>query len=107
INTVAVANGRYFGGSMKVAPNAVLDDGLFDVVILGDIGLTEFIRDSSKLYAGTHLHEPYVRVLRGKRVVATPLASSEVLIDLDGEQPGRLPVTYEVVPRAVRLHAPW
>lgn len=106
INTVAVANGRYFGGSMKIAPHALLNDGVFDVVVLGDIGLGDFVRHSGRLYAGTHLELPYTRELRGKKVTATPLGG-EVLIDLDGEQPGRLPVTYEILPGAVSLLAPW
>jgi diacylglycerol kinase (ATP) len=107
INTVAVANGRFFGGSMKVAPDARLDDGLLDVVIIGDIGVGRFVRYSSRLYQGTHVGLPEIRVVRGSRVEATPLENSPVLIDLDGEQPGRLPVRYDVVPRVLKVYAPW
>lgn len=107
INTIAVANGRYFGGSMKVAPNALLDDGLFHVVVLGDITLRDFLRYSGRIYRGTHLKLPEVRELRGARVVITPVSAGPVLIDLDGEQPGRLPVTYSLLPKALKLYAPW
>lgn len=103
INTVAVANGRYFGGSMKIAPNAMLDDGKLDVVIVGDVGLTTFIRYSSAIYAGTHLSRPGIFCVRASRIVARPAGSETVLIDLDGEQPGKLPVEYEVLPKVLRV----
>ncbi len=107
INTVAVANGRFFGGSMKVAPDAIVDDGLFDVVILGDIGLGQFVLRSGEIYAGTHIKRSWVTVKRAKKVEALPLGAEPVLIDLDGEQPGRLPVRYELLPGAISLLAPW
>jgi diacylglycerol kinase family enzyme len=107
INTVAVANGRFFGGSMMIAPHALLDDGFFDVVVLGDIGLVTFLRYSGKIYKGRHIGLPEIRELRGRVVEATPLGREPVLIDLDGEQPGRLPVRYGVLPSAIKLLAPW
>ncbi|MBI5511484.1 MAG: diacylglycerol kinase family lipid kinase [Deltaproteobacteria bacterium] len=107
VNTVAVANGRFFGGSMMIAPGALVDDGQLDVVVLGDIGLSTFLRYSGKIYKGEHLTLPGVKVSRGRVVEATPLGSEPVLIDLDGEQPGRLPVRYEILPKAIRLFAPW
>ena len=108
INTVAVANGRYFGGSMKVAPEALVDDGLFDIVVIGDVSLLDFVRSNGKLYRGEHLEEPGFSLMRGRKVVATPVGKSrDVLLETDGETPGRLPVTYEVVPKALKLVAPW
>ena len=107
VNTVAVANGRYFGGSMKIAPSALLDDGRFDVVIIGDVGLGRFLMTSGKLYRGEHLGEPGIERVVGREVTATPVGGAEVLIDLDGEQPGKLPVRYRVLPKAVTLLAPW
>jgi YegS/Rv2252/BmrU family lipid kinase len=107
INVVAVANGRYFGGSMRIAPYAVLDDGLFEVVVVGDYSLVDFVRRSSRIYAGTHMDLPDIRRFSGKRVEAAPVHGNRVLIDLDGEQPGILPVRYDIVPAAVRLLAPW
>ncbi len=104
---VAVANGRYFGGGMKIAPEAVLDDGLLDVTIGGDISLAGFVKLSPRIYAGTHLGQPKVRREVGRTVVAEPLDDEPVLIDLDGEQPGKLPVRYSIVPSAVALLAPW
>lgn len=104
INNVAVANGQYFGGGMWVAPKASPDDGYFDVVILGDLSRGEVIRGSRRIYRGTHLEMPKVRWLRGRRVVAE--SEQEVLIDMDGEQPGRLPITCELLPAALRLIVP-
>ncbi|MEZ4271113.1 MAG: hypothetical protein R3C68_06690 [Myxococcota bacterium] len=107
INTVAVANGRYFGGAMKVAPNACLNDGRFEVVIIGDIGLSTFLRYSRKLYDGKHLSLPGIRCLSGSRIRATPLGNRPVLMDVDGEQPGELPVAYDILPAALQVQAPW
>lgn len=107
VNTVAVANGRYFGGGMMVAPEARVDDGLFDIVIIGDISVGTFVRYSGRIYAGTHGTLPEIRMMRGKRVTVTPLAREPVLVDTDGEQAGVVPAEFEIVPRALRLIAPW
>ncbi|OGQ88885.1 MAG: hypothetical protein A2289_23155 [Deltaproteobacteria bacterium RIFOXYA12_FULL_58_15] len=107
INTVAVANGRYFGGSMMIAPKAILDDGMLDVVVIGDVGLATFVRYSGDIYKGKHLHLPAIRTFRGRRIEAVPVGKDPVLIDLDGEQPGQLPVTYEVLHKAIKILAPW
>lgn len=104
INNVAVANGQYFGGGMWVAPNARMDDGLFDVIILGDMNKRDVIFKASRIYKGTHLALEKVKMVRGSHVEAT--CEEEVLIDMDGEQPGRLPITLDVLPKAIRLIAP-
>jgi diacylglycerol kinase (ATP) len=104
IFNVAIANGKYFGGGMKIAPGADPGDGEFDVVALGDMKALESVALSSKIYAGTHLGEPRVSVARGKRVDAEPLGTqAEVLIDMDGETPGRLPLSARVAPGALRI----
>jgi YegS/Rv2252/BmrU family lipid kinase len=103
--TVAVANGRFFGGGMQIAPRAEIDDGLFDVVTLslsplGSLALTKDI------YRGAHLDRAGVSFVRGRRVRAEPVREGErVLIDLDGEAPGTLPATFEIMPRAILLRA--
>src|SRR5262249_10250509 len=101
IYNVAVANGRYFGGGMMVAPDAALDDGLFDVVTLGDFDLSDLLLRGLDIYTGKHLRNPKVTVERARKVEATPLDGVEVLLDVDGEQPGRLPATFEVLPGAL------
>lgn len=98
---VAVANGRCFGGGMRVAPDAALDDGAFDVVAMGDLSLAESLRLMPRIYRGAHTGLPKVSVHRGTKVEA---ASEEtVLLDVDGEQPGRLPATFELVPDAIEI----
>lgn len=106
ISTVAVANGQYFGGGMRVAPGAVTDDGAFDVVIIGGAPKNRMLADMKLLYAGEHIANPNVRVLRGRKVVAAPVAETRgraVLIETDGESAGRLPATFEILPRALNL----
>jgi YegS/Rv2252/BmrU family lipid kinase len=105
IYNVAVANGRYFGGGMKVAPDAALDDGWFDVVTLGDISFTELLLRGTEIYRGKHLTNPKVSVARARKVEARADDGVEVLLDVDGEQPGRLPATFELVPGALKVRA--
>jgi YegS/Rv2252/BmrU family lipid kinase len=104
IFNVAMANGRYFGGGMKIAPDADPADGLLDVVALGDLSRLRSVGLASHVYNGTHVREPDVRVGRGAVVRADPLvAGGEVLIDMDGETPGRLPLVARVVPSALKI----
>ena len=103
---VAVANGRYFGGGMQVAPHADPADGLFDVVVLGDFSLGESLGLTRKIYSGTHLSVDKVLSTRAKTVLAEPARSRPpVLVDLDGEAPGRLPLTAEIFPGALTIRA--
>ena len=107
INNVAVANGRYFGGGMHVAPEAALDDGVFDVIAIGDVTTLEMLRNGSKIYRGTHLGLPKVTARKAKKVEARALDDgAEVLLDVDGESLGSLPATFEIVPAALPLVAP-
>ncbi len=106
ISTVAVANGRFFGGGMHVAPSAAIDDGYFDVVIMGGAPKKQMLADMKLIYTGDHIANPNVRVLRGRKIVAVPVAETRgraVLIETDGESAGRLPATFEILPRALNL----
>jgi YegS/Rv2252/BmrU family lipid kinase len=101
--TVAVANGRFFGGGMQVAPNAEIDDGLFDVVML-EMSPVQSVALTSSIYRGTHLDHRGVSCTRAQRVHAEPVDPSErVLIDLDGEGPGSLPATFEIRRHALSM----
>lgn len=95
----AVANGRVFGKGMKVAPDARLDDGLFDSVLIRGFRFFEFCRHGWKLMNGSHVRHPKVTVVRGRTVEAWPGEGEDVLLELDGDQLGRLPATFEVMPR--------
>jgi YegS/Rv2252/BmrU family lipid kinase len=106
IYNVAVANGRYFGGGMKVAPDAALDDGWFDVITLGDFGFADLIFRGLDIYSGKHLKNPKVTVHRARKIEATPVdGAAEVLLDVDGEAPGRLPAKFELLAGALNVRA--
>ncbi len=98
----AVSNGRIFGKGMKIAPEAELDDGLFDVVLIRGMKLFEFLRNVWKIYAGSHLSHPKILLIRGRKTEVFPAEGQEdVLIELDGEQLGMLPATFEIVPSSI------
>jgi diacylglycerol kinase (ATP) len=104
MTSVVVANGQYHGGSMWLAPEAEPDDGLLDVVVIGDITKADFVRSVGRIYRGTHLTHPKIELLRGERVTVD--AGEPVPLELDGEQPGTTPATFEIVPRALRVRVP-
>ena len=106
VNNVAVANAKYYGGGMKIAPGADFGDGFFDVVVVGDLGAVEMAAGLKRIYDGTHLDagNPKIEVFRARKVEAEPAAPGQVvLIDMDGEQPGRLPAAFEVLPGALQV----
>jgi diacylglycerol kinase (ATP) len=103
---VVVANCQYFGGGMRVAPQAVPDDGLLDVVIVGDVGPWENVRGLRRIRQGTHFEvgNPKLSHALAERV---EISSPELTrVDADGEQPGVLPAVVEVQPRALRVVVP-
>ena len=101
IRVVAVANGKYFGGGMKIAPVANLNDGLFDIVILEDIGKLEMLLNHKGIYKGSHLKKEKVLAFQGKKVVAA--SNEKVLVEADGELIGQLPAVFEIIPGALNL----
>ncbi len=101
---VIVANCRYLAGGMKLTPEAEPDDGLFDVLLIGDISKLDLVLTMPKIYRGTHLPHPKAELLRGAAV--TVEAAKPLPVELDGEQPGTTPVRFDVVPRALRLRVP-
>ena len=103
---VAVANGRFFGGGMMIAPQADPSDGRFELVALGDLSKLEVMGFTSKIYKGAHLSSPGVRVTSGTRVEAEAVHPwAAVLLDVDGEQPGKLPMTATIAPAALTFRA--
>jgi diacylglycerol kinase family enzyme len=86
---------------MRLCPGALPDDGLFDVLLIGNVTKVDLARNLHKLYRGTFLPHPRAELLRGPTVT---VESDEPLpVELDGEQPGTTPVSFEVVPRALRV----
>jgi diacylglycerol kinase (ATP) len=104
MHDVIVANCRYFGGGMKITPEASPDDGLLDTLLIGDVTKRDLARTLPKIYRGTHLPHPKAELLRGK--VVSVDADVPLPVELDGEQPGTTPVRFEVVPDALRLRVP-
>jgi len=102
--TVCLANGPSFGGGMRIAPDARLNDGLFDVVIIGDMKTMSMMLNSHRLYTGSFLSLEKVKLVRAKRVTAAPVdGSADVLLEVDGETPGRLPASFEILPLALKI----
>ena len=103
VTNVCIANAPWAGGGMLFAPNARLADGLLEVVVFKATGLLTSLTLTPKLYKGTHVDTPHVDVYRGREIRVEPLCDEPVLIDIDGESPGRLPAVYSVHHRAIRL----
>ena len=104
IVNVAIANGKYFGGGMKIAPNADLGDGLFDVIVVKPGDMIATVESALKVYGGRHFESGTVSYFSAQKVQATPASLSDVvLLDVDGESPGRLPATFEVLPGAIQI----
>jgi YegS/Rv2252/BmrU family lipid kinase len=104
MHDVVVANGRYFGGGMKICPEAEPDDGRFDVLLIGDLTKRDLLLTLPKTYRGTHLPHPKATLLQGASVEVE--APEPLPVELDGEQPGTTPARFEVMPRALRLKTP-
>ena len=99
---VAVANGPSFGGGLRIAEGAILDDGLLDVVVIGPMSKRELVRTYPKLFRGTHVHHPqFSRHLARRVTVACP----GIVGYADGERYGALPLTVECVPQALTVLA--
>lgn len=104
VNFVAVCNGRYFGGGMHVAPMADPGDGQFEIVVMHDLKVLELLKDPNAIYRGDHLKKPSTFHVPGRRLEARPAeGAGDVLLDVDGEAPGRLPATFTILPGALTL----
>jgi YegS/Rv2252/BmrU family lipid kinase len=104
MHDVIVANGPYLGGGMKICPEAALDDGAFDVLLIGDLTKRDLLLTLPKTFRGRHLPHPKAELLRGSEVSVN--APQHLPIELDGEQPGTTPARFEIVPRALRVRVP-
>lgn len=104
MHDVVVANGVWHGGGMMLAPDAVPDDGKLEVVLIGDVSKLDFLTTAPKIYRGRHVHHPKVEVRKSARVEVD--ARERLPIELDGEQVGTTPATFEAVPGALRVRVP-
>jgi diacylglycerol kinase (ATP) len=94
---IAVSNGSSYGGGMKVTPDAQIDDGLFDIMILGPVSKIEFLKVFPKVFSCAHIKHPAVKILRGRTVEI----DSDAVAYADGERIGPLPITASVIPQAL------
>lgn len=101
---MAVGIARYYGGGMKILPDALIDDGLFEVAWGEDLGRLELISLVGKIYQGEHVGHPKVTITRGRRLTAT--STQRVAFHLDGDVAGDLPVTFELLPGALDVVVP-
>jgi diacylglycerol kinase (ATP) len=101
-----VANARYFGGGMMIAPHAILDDGQLDVVNIGDIRTARILLNAYTLYNGSHLDLREVKSTLARRIEVSPAGPGEVRLETDGELPGCLPAIFEIIPKALRVRVP-
>ena len=104
MHDVIVANGEWHGGGMWLAPDAHPDDGLFEVVLIGDVSKLDFVTTAPKIYKGTYIFHPKVELLRSRTVAVD--APEHLPIELDGEQVGTTPARFEIVPGALRVRVP-
>ena len=102
--SVAVANSKAYGGGMYVAPDAELDDGQFDIVMISESGKWSFLKDLPKVFKGAHTSNPRVHVLRGQRVEIS--ADRPFDIYADGDPIGALPATVSISPRSLNVLVP-
>jgi diacylglycerol kinase (ATP) len=104
---VAVGNGPSYGGGMNIAPAASLDDGLFDITVVGDMKRAQMLVNFPKVFKGTHVGHPKVTTYRAARVELESLDPSVPMdIYADGERVGPLPATMEAVPDALTVRVP-
>jgi diacylglycerol kinase (ATP) len=104
MHDVIVANGVWHGGGMMLAPDAAPDDGLLDVVLIGDVSKLDFLTTAPKIYKGKHVHHPKVEVLKTTRAEVD--AVERLPIEIEGEQVGTTPAAFEIVPGALRVRVP-
>jgi diacylglycerol kinase (ATP) len=103
LNSVVVCNGRYFGGAMYIAPPAELQDGEFNLVILGDLSKLELIANVPRVYKGTHLTHPKVANYKVREVAVE--SAERLLVQADGELVGQSPASFRMVPGVLRVIA--
>jgi len=101
LNSIIVCNGRYLGGGMFMAPDASFNDGIFDVVILGNLNKLEVVVNVPRVYKGTHLTHPKVSLCHAREVHVE--ARERMFLQADGELIGEAPATFQVIPRALNV----
>jgi YegS/Rv2252/BmrU family lipid kinase len=103
---ICICNASFFGGGMKIAPDASISDGHFDIVNISEVGPLKVAANLPKLYSGTHGKMEEVSFFKARRIEFNLADSEDLNIETDGEVSGRLPATFEIIPNALRLRLP-
>ena len=101
IFSLNIGNGKYCGGGMRQAPNALPNDGLLDVTVIGDLNTFEVIRALKYLYNGRIYEHPKIDGFRAKKVVIESEIS--ILSEADGELLGETPLEFTIIPEAINV----
>jgi diacylglycerol kinase family enzyme len=103
VTTLVIANGKYFGGGMMVAPEALLDDGRFHITIWSGYRLSDFLLKSASMYDGSHVRLKGTRTRTARTVRVEARDAAPVGIEVDGERIGQLPASFTLLPGALNL----
>ena len=101
VRNAAVANGKFQGGGMYIAPFANISDGKLDLTILGDLSFLATISLTNHIYKKKAIDHPKIRYSSGKLIEVE--CEKPISIDVDGEEFGNLPATFQVLPKAVKI----
>jgi YegS/Rv2252/BmrU family lipid kinase len=101
---VAVANGKYFGQGLYVAPNASIDDGYFEVMVAQKMNLPRILQVVAQLYKGTHIYNPRVKVAQAQEVRVVSQLGHPIGLDLDGEGAHATEIVYSVKPKILMMN---
>jgi diacylglycerol kinase (ATP) len=103
---LAVGNGKYYGGGMKIVPDAVPDDGVFDIVMAVDFSVLETLLTLPKVYSGKHVDHPKARLFKGRSVTVVS-RENPLSVQADGEAVGTTPATFRILADAIRVVRPF
>lgn len=101
VNSIVVANGSHFAGGMNIAPGARIDDGLLNLIVLGNLNKLEIITNLYKAYSGRHLSHPKVNSYQGKDIEIS--SEEKVYLNIDGEAAGKLPAHFKIIPKKISI----
>ncbi|HJX13260.1 MAG TPA: diacylglycerol kinase family protein [Dehalococcoidales bacterium] len=99
--TVIMNNGRYGGGGMLTAPDARVDDGYFDVLIIGDLSKPDLLWSLPRIYRGTHLTHPKVKLRKAREIEVR--SAQPLHLQADGELLGQIPARFRVLPAILKV----
>lgn len=99
--TISLGIGKYTGGGMMQTPNAIPDDGLFDLTIIKKMRRVEIILSLKRLYNGTILDHPKVESYTGKKITID--SEPKIHLEVDGESLGHSPIEFDIVPKSVQI----